>query len=1049
MTLILMFSLAATFAVTTPVVAGTQKWSEITMPGEKMQLLPGSDISTIAVTPDGKTLFAGVVVNQSWETDGSINNSGDWSLCKSTDGGYQWKIVSGYSDLGYSDEQIVAIKFSPDWATDGRIYVATNDSYGGYVYMSKDSGTKWTEIDDGDFSPISSMDVALDENDDVTIVVGDEDDVWLYSDGEWTAQNAGGAALAVAFSPDYATDGIIVAVVCMASDGSLRLRAETDIAANNWGKYMRDAYFTDKYFAPIPAVTACMAFPSDFSSTSSIFVGLNTDNGSTGVGLGATPTGQKGDAFKVTLSSGMMVTSGVTDLNMRGTDTATDVWSIAVSGAASSANIVCGLRYASQSSAMGNWQAQVHMSTNGGDSWSISMKPASGMGADTYIPQIGICAPVVVMAPDFATSEIVYCANGYYRGSGGLVLSGFYASTDQGATFNGRGLLDRCMGAITDITPSPEYGNTSTMYMVTADNENIVVPVSIGLLWKTVDGGAKWEIICDMLPLASVVSDLSAVCIDKVAIAGDVVFIAGVNDAIGMYPVPFTIFRSNDAGVTFPATISTYGPVEHMLAIDRDTLITANGSNIWKTTNSGAKWIKSGGKENGILTESEIESTETITDLALNGNTIIASTDAGNVYICTDYTADFSFLQLGKQLATAGFDEALVAFDAQYATNKLVYSTITWNASKGIYRIDSATSTDGTKWDTLNTSVLYKGNVSACSNFTSIACDNSGILWAICDVTNSGNTSDIATGVAIRSVNPTATTLSSVKFELVLEGLEANVDVLAGNLRIASSYIFAVGGTDSTKLFTYTDTLVKVTLVSPANGQAAAGDLLKGTSNARVILQWADITAADTYQYQVALDSAFEGIVSQSSTIAGTQVEVNLYAGTKYYWRVRVASGVNSQWSEIWSFTTPLGPSAEAPILLSPTAGQDGVILLPVLQWSGLAYATKYELQVAKGCDFSGSNLIVDKTGSNALVGMTAYPMTQSLAAGTSYCWKVRAVSDLSNSAWSNTGTFTTAPAPAPEPEPEGTPIYVWVIIALSAVLLVAVVILIIRTRRA
>jgi hypothetical protein len=112
-----------------------------------------------------------------------------------------------------------------------------------------------------------------------------------------------------------------------------------------------------------------------------------------------------------------------------------------------------------------------------------------------------------------------------------------------------------------------------------------------------------------------------------------------------------------------------------------------------------------------------------------------------------------------------------------------------------------------------------------------------------------------------------------------------------------------------------------------------------------------------------------------------------------------------------------------------------------------LASATKYELQVAKNCDFSGSNLIVDKTNTNALGAVTAYQLS-GLTNGTNYCWRVRAVSDLSTSAWSNTYSFTTAQAVVAAAA-ESTPVWVWVIIALSAVLLVSVVILIIRTRRA
>ena len=1054
-TLLLVFSMVAAFSTsTTPVAAGTQKWSQINLPTDvKGQVLPGSDVSTIAVTPDGKTLFAGV-----------LNNS-LWGLWKSTDGGYKWMQQSGYNALNASVEEIVAIKFSPDFANDGKIYVATSYEYDGFVYMSKDSGKTWKDTGhptDYFFFPISSMDVTLDSEGVVTVVVGDWYDAYLYSDGTWTPQNAGGWVQAVAFSPDYATDGTVVAVV---RDGtSLRLRAETEISANLWNNYVKDAYFSytnsTGIRSAIPAVTACIAFPSDYATTQTVFVGLNSQNNRSTVGMDscllsmgddtAGPQHQLGDAFKVSLVGGVATTSTVTDLNIRGQNTGTDVWSMAVSGDTGNAYIICGLRYASQSGGMENWQAQVHLSINGGEGWSISMKPPSGMIADISNIEIGMAAPVVVMAPDFDNSSTVYCANGYYS-NGGVALSGFYVSTNKGATWNGRGLLDRTVGAITDIAPSAQYDNDSTIYMVTQDTETIVMSVNVGLLWKTVDGGAHWDIICDMVPLATITSQLQAVYVDQVAVAGDAVFITGSQGALGnltcnpLY-LPL-IFRSTDAGKMFGTIISARGPVEHLLAIDQDTLITANGSTVYKTTNGGAKWTLPSPDTNEIL------ATENISDMVINGNTILVGTDQGRVYICDDYATDFSFVQVGtKSVGNAATSGAVVvAFGTNYGTDKTIYAGVT-GSNSGIWRNVEGADT----WDqlTFNVSSSMPTNYATTGNISALACDQNGILWAICTAQNTSvNASASDTyGIPVRSVNPTESTVSKVNFNSVTTGLTS---ALSCNLNVVgSTNTLAVGGALNNELWIYTDTLVKVTLVSPTNGATAAGDLLKGTSFARVVLSWTYLAKADSYQYQVALDPDFNNIVSDSTgvlvngTIPGTSLDVQLYAGTKYYWRVRVATGINSQWSDVWSFTTPLGPSAEAPALLGPTAGQQSVSLLPVLQWSGLASATQYELQLAKNCDFSGSNLIVDKTQSNALGAVTAYQLTQSLTAGTNYCWRVRAKSDLSTSAWSNTNTFTTAPTPVPAKE-ESTPVWVWVVIALSAVLLVSVVILIIRTRRA
>jgi hypothetical protein len=215
---------------------------------------------------------------------------------------------------------------------------------------------------------------------------------------------------------------------------------------------------------------------------------------------------------------------------------------------------------------------------------------------------------------------------------------------------------------------------------------------------------------------------------------------------------------------------------------------------------------------------------------------------------------------------------------------------------------------------------------------------------------------------------------------------------------------------------------------------------------ARVVLRWDDLAKAQSYDYQVAYDTGF-GSIAKSDNIAGTLAEVNLYLGEKFYWRVRVNGSVWSQWSDVWSFTTPLGPASAKPVCMSPTEGEVGVSQTPVLQWSSSVEATSWELMVAKGCDFS--NAVVNLAGSSALpAGTTAYQIAQALDQDSNYCWKVRAVNDDTDtmSPWSDTGTFRTLVVVVAEEE--STPIWVWVVIALSAVLLVGVVVLILRTRR-
>jgi hypothetical protein len=262
------------------------------------------------------------------------------------------------------------------------------------------------------------------------------------------------------------------------------------------------------------------------------------------------------------------------------------------------------------------------------------------------------------------------------------------------------------------------------------------------------------------------------------------------------------------------------------------------------------------------------------------------------------------------------------------------------------------------------------------------------------------------------------------------------------------TYVFAIGGAAQDELWAYIDTLIQPTLISPADGATAAGTILQGNAMALLSIRWEEMSKATMYEYQVAYDTGFGSIAVEDDTVEGTQATIQLFLGEKYYWRVRAVEPIVSQWSDVWTFTTPLGPASVKPIVTYPGAQDShyGIPLTPTLTWTSTVECTGYELMVAKNCDWSDP--IINLTGSSALGTDTGYAITQALDEGTNYCWKVRAINDDTGTAspWSDTGTFTTIVIE--EEEEEGTPVWVWVVIALSAVLLVGVVVLIIRTRR-
>jgi hypothetical protein len=273
------------------------------------------------------------------------------------------------------------------------------------------------------------------------------------------------------------------------------------------------------------------------------------------------------------------------------------------------------------------------------------------------------------------------------------------------------------------------------------------------------------------------------------------------------------------------------------------------------------------------------------------------------------------------------------------------------------------------------------------------------------------------------------------------------------------------------EVWQYEDTLaVPVTLKSPANNSTSGRE---GT----VTFHWNDLDNADEYQVQVfylgdldvddALDAGPVGGGDFDEAQDGVVWAVpGEYQGLKMLWRVRADDPVFSKWSGEWTFTTALVEGQWSPFVggvpESPGNGDTGVALMPSFAWNAADWATGYEFILADNANFSSP--IASKT-----VTGTVYASETELEYGTTYYWKVRAVSAASQSEW-GTGVFTTmakpvappppivveptppappAPAPIQIPVPAAIPTWALVtIIAIGAVLFIVVIVLIVRTRR-
>jgi hypothetical protein len=130
-----------------------------------------------------------------------------------------------------------------------------------------------------------------------------------------------------------------------------------------------------------------------------------------------------------------------------------------------------------------------------------------------------------------------------------------------------------------------------------------------------------------------------------------------------------------------------------------------------------------------------------------------------------------------------------------------------------------------------------------------------------------------------------------------------------------------------------------------------------------------------------------------------------LSATTTYYWRVRSTNGCggSSAWSAVSSFTTRGCTTLAAPTLSAPANGATGVSPTAALDWTDVAGASGYEVQVATSSAFT---TIV---ASNTALTASNWTVSPALSPNTTYYWRARAKDSCGTSAYSAAFSFTTA----------------------------------------
>jgi hypothetical protein len=183
------------------------------------------------------------------------------------------------------------------------------------------------------------------------------------------------------------------------------------------------------------------------------------------------------------------------------------------------------------------------------------------------------------------------------------------------------------------------------------------------------------------------------------------------------------------------------------------------------------------------------------------------------------------------------------------------------------------------------------------------------------------------------------------------------------------------------------------TLASPAND---AVDVVQPFA-----LNWNDIGGISYYQVQVDTDSGFVGGVVDHHRTVSIDTVSELAGSTKYFWRIRAASGcATSAWSSIYNFTTAVCNVPDPATLIAPADGDSGQTQPITLNWSDAAGALSYRVQVDNDSDFSST--VIDNSVTPSTLDILG------LTAGAKYYWRVRPYNGCGWGNWSDSSWFKT-----------------------------------------
>jgi len=187
--------------------------------------------------------------------------------------------------------------------------------------------------------------------------------------------------------------------------------------------------------------------------------------------------------------------------------------------------------------------------------------------------------------------------------------------------------------------------------------------------------------------------------------------------------------------------------------------------------------------------------------------------------------------------------------------------------------------------------------------------------------------------------------------------------------------------------------LTKPTLLSPFNNKDEV-ELIP-------LFSWEPIANSEFFTLQISKDSSFSQIITELDSISTNENSASEFQkNEKVFWRVKAYAGpYESDWSDVWAFTTETGLYLSTPILLTPPDKSKENEKDGTLSWKTVNNAERYIIWISKNTAFVES--IID---SNLTQNEYSY---KNFEYDSTYYWKVKANNPQKESQWSKVFSFT------------------------------------------